>query len=115
MYCTSCGVQMRDDNDNFCARCGHPTPQGAEARWQSHRRNRLYRLAYDRKIAGVCSGLAEYLEVDVTLVRLLFAAVIVCTGGVALFAYIAACFIMPVDHGPAPLRTPASASTPNAV
>lgn len=33
---------------------------------------KLYRNARDKKIAGVCSGIAEYLGVDVTVVRILF-------------------------------------------
>ena len=106
MFCTSCGVQMRDENDNFCPQCGHRTSHGAQAGPQ--RRHRLYRLAYDRKIAGVCSGIAEYLDVDVTLVRLIVAAGIFCSAGLGILAYFAACIIMPVDHGPAPLRTPAA-------
>ena len=35
-------------------------------------RRRLYRCYHDRKIAGVASGLAEYLDVDVTLIRILW-------------------------------------------
>ena len=33
---------------------------------------RLYRSEDDRMIAGVCAGLAEYVDIDPTIVRLLF-------------------------------------------
>ena len=45
---------------------------------------------------GVCLGVAEYLEVDVTVVRLVWTVAAFC-GGVGLLAYFAAGFIMPVD------------------
>ncbi|MBS3149725.1 PspC domain-containing protein, partial [Candidatus Woesearchaeota archaeon] len=36
-------------------------------------KKRLYRSIKDRKIAGVCGGMAEYFDVDPTVVRLLWA------------------------------------------
>ncbi|MDD5617896.1 MAG: PspC domain-containing protein [Candidatus Omnitrophica bacterium] len=33
---------------------------------------RLYRSIKDRKIAGVCAGLAEYFEIDPAIVRIIF-------------------------------------------
>ena len=41
---------------------------------------KLYRNPRDKKIAGVCSGLAEYLGVDVTVVRILFLVALLCIG-----------------------------------
>lgn len=40
---------------------------------------RLYRSAHDKMIFGVCGGIGEYLNVDSTLVRLIWA-ILVCTG-----------------------------------
>ena len=83
MYCTSCGIQLQDVA-NFCSDCGcktgraAPPPQGAP--------RRHYRLAYDKKLGGVCSGLAKYLDVDVTLVRIAMVAVFFCSGGLVLLA-----------------------------
>ena len=42
---------------------------------------RLYRNPRDKKIAGVCSGIADYLSVDVTVVRILFLIALLCCGG----------------------------------
>lgn len=42
---------------------------------------KLYRSQTDKKIAGVCGGLAEYFEIDSTLVRILFLALLIFGGG----------------------------------
>jgi phage shock protein C len=42
--------------------------------------NRLYRSHYDKKLFGVCGGLAQYLRMDPTLIRLGFVIVAVFTG-----------------------------------
>lgn len=94
MYCTTCGTQIQE-TANFCSDCGHQTPRAPAP--QAPRR--LYRLAYDKKIAGVCAGLAKYMDVDVTLVRILVVAGFFVTAGMVLLAYIAAWIIMPVERG----------------
>ena len=116
MYCSNCGTQI-GDRDNFCHACGREVARAGEA----HQFNaagynaprRVYRLVLDKKIAGVCSGLAKYFDIDVTLVRLAVATGIVLTGGLGLVAYIVAWIIMPVDRG-ALVPHPASAPTPAA-
>ena len=56
---------------------------------------KLYRSNSDKKIFGVCGGLAEYFGVDSTVVRLILVlAVLFC--GVGLLAYLIAALIMPV-------------------
>lgn len=52
----------------------------------------------NKKIAGVCAGFARYLDVDVTLVRVLWLAIALVTG-VGFIAYLAAWLIMPADNG----------------
>lgn len=42
---------------------------------------RLYRSTRDKKIGGVCGGLAEYFETDPLLVRLLFIILVIVAGG----------------------------------
>lgn len=41
---------------------------------------KLYRSTTDRKLAGVCGGLAEYLNVDATIIRLITVLTVVFTG-----------------------------------
>lgn len=55
---------------------------------------RLYRSNHDRMFAGVCGGIAEYLEVDPTLVRLVFVALSLM-GGPGLIIYIVMMLIVP--------------------
>ncbi len=56
--------------------------------------NRLYRSRQERVIAGVAGGLAQYLNVDPTLVRLAFV-VFGLVSGVGLLVYIALAIVMP--------------------
>jgi len=92
--------------DKFCRECGCETALGREARRQAtsayDAQRRLYRSTSDKKIAGVCSGLAHYFEVEVTLVRLLFVAATIFSCGLALLCYIVAWIIMPSDVRVAP-------------
>jgi phage shock protein C len=55
---------------------------------------RLYRSRENRVIAGVCGGLAEYLDVDPVLVRLI-AVLLLFVGGGSLIAYILGMIIIP--------------------
>jgi phage shock protein PspC (stress-responsive transcriptional regulator) len=50
-------------------------------------RTRLYRSTTDRKIAGVCGGLAEYFDIDPVLVRAVFVA-LALIGGLGLLLYV---------------------------
>jgi len=70
---------------------------------------RLFRSSVDRKIAGVCGGLAEYLGADSTVVRLIWAILAIVPGAVVLgiAAYMVAWFIIP--SAPAPLAVVAQA------
>jgi phage shock protein C len=63
---------------------------------------RLTRSTGDRRIAGVCGGLAEYFNVDSTLVRVITVVLAVFAGAVFLgvFGYLIAWFIMPDRHTP---------------
>ena len=64
---------------------------------------RLMRSAKDRKIAGVCAGLANYFDVDATLVRIfwIIAALVFGTG---FLLYLIMWFVMPLDSDPDMLK-----------
>ncbi|MBD0292744.1 MAG: PspC domain-containing protein [Jiangellaceae bacterium] len=55
---------------------------------------KLYRSTADRKLAGVCGGLAQYFDIDVTLIRVLFVALAVF-GGSGVVLYLAMWIIVP--------------------
>ena len=54
---------------------------------------KLYRNTNEKMIAGVCSGLAEYLNIDATIVRLIWA--LVGLTGAGIVAYLVAALIIP--------------------
>ena len=54
---------------------------------------KLYRSKSDRKIAGVCGGVAEYLNIDATVVRVIWA--LACIFWAGLLAYIICAFLIP--------------------
>lgn len=56
---------------------------------------KLYRSRKDSKIAGVCGGIAEYFDVDPTIIRLL-AVLTIFFGGGGIIAYIIAWIIIPL-------------------
>jgi phage shock protein C len=103
MYCSSCGVEMAE-NFRFCPQCGVTQKgPGAPAAYPA-----LRRMREDKKIAGVCSGLARYMGLDVTLVRIL----VICLAvwGIGVVFYIACWIVMPID----PLLLPPPGQTQNA-
>jgi phage shock protein C len=55
----------------------------------------LVRPRAGRMIAGVCAGLADYTGIDVTMMRVLVAALAVITGGAGLLAYLVAWALIP--------------------
>jgi phage shock protein C len=83
-------------------------PESAEPLSATPRR-RLMRSTTDRKIAGICGGLAEYFGADATLIRLVWIIVSIFCGAVigGVIAYIIAWLIIP--------RSPAGASLSTAV
>ena len=89
MFCIHCGREIADST-NFCSACG-----GRQRSRTSHKQLTL--SATDKKIAGVCGGIAEYLDVDPTIVRLIWVALSVVPGGFVggAIAYFLAWIIIP--------------------
>ena len=54
---------------------------------------KLYRSRTDRKIAGVCGGLAEFIGIDPTIIRVIWA--LVSLSGAGLIAYLICALIIP--------------------
>ena len=90
MYCNACGKAMAEDG-RFCSYCGNvvgnpPTPK------------KLIRPRADRKIAGVCAGLAQYFDLDVLLVRILCIFITLATGVCpGIVTYLLAWIIVPSE------------------
>jgi phage shock protein C len=56
---------------------------------------RLYRVNEGKKLCGVCMGLSEYFEIDVTIVRLIWVFISLVYGS-GILLYIIAALIMPI-------------------
>jgi phage shock protein C len=63
---------------------------------------RLERSTTNKVVAGVCGGIAEYLQVDPTLVRVFFVLGTIFTGGLGLLGYIVLVVLMPLPGQPVP-------------
>jgi phage shock protein C len=94
MYCTKCGVELRDD-DRFCSRCGNRIAVNT-VNIETEIRGPLLLDKCNKKVAGVCAGFARYLGVDVVLMRVIWLGVALCTG-VGFLAYLAAWIVIPGD------------------
>ena len=56
---------------------------------------RLYRSKKEQMLGGICGGLAEYIEVDPSIIRLIWVVLIVFSWGLFILVYIAAWIIIP--------------------
>lgn len=61
-------------------------------------KKRLYKSDADKKLCGVCAGIAEYFELDPTIIRLAWV-VFTLFGGCGIIAYIIAAIVMPKREG----------------
>jgi phage shock protein C len=79
--------------------------------------DRLYRSKHDRMLAGVAGGLAEMWDADPSLIRIVWALLVILTGGLALIVYIVMAIVVPEEDEvwPATPMAPAAATTAAAV
>lgn len=70
MICATCQKDIADGS-NYCYNCGAKQP-GAAPPPQANYVRRLVRSTNDRKIAGVCAGIADYFDIDPTVVRIIW-------------------------------------------
>jgi phage shock protein C len=97
MFCTQCGTNL-DDRARFCTLCGKSTAlivPGAAAVGVAGRK--LRRIRARKKIAGVCAGFAEYFDMDVTLMRLIWLGLLIMPPNIGAIGYIVAMFVLPKE------------------
>lgn len=92
MYCSNCGKNI-GENPVYCQFCG--TRVAAISAMPGYKRP-FARYSADKKIAGVCGGVARYFDLDSTLVRVIWA-LCVFLGGTGLLAYVILWIVMPLD------------------
>jgi phage shock protein C len=107
MYCSNCGRQL-EDTARYCSACGTARDADRPSSQTDSGMKRLSRSREEKKIAGVCAGVARYLEIDVTLVRILWILVTIFPPVPGLVAYLVCWIAMPLDAKPvASLSAPA--------
>lgn len=118
MYCTRCGCQT-GELDRFCSQCGNLAPGPASTASSSSFATvtappvvsvyspQLTRSLRNRKIAGVCAGIARHFGLDPTVVRILFVAMFFCPVLPAIIPYLVCWVVMPLEQ-PQPLYQAAS-------
>ncbi len=105
MNCPRCQKAIADSS-NFCYFCGEriAAPAVAAVPPASGPR-RLTRSVTDRKLGGVCGGLADYLGLDVAIVRVL-AVISIVFWGIGGLAYLIAWMVIPSADAGAPPQSP---------
>ena len=111
MICPNCQREIAESS-NFCYYCG--ARQQALPSRPARASKRLMRSSTDAKIAGVCGGVAEYLGVDSTIVRLVWVLLVILPIPLvpAVLGYIVAWIIMP--KAPLPASTGAESTATQA-
>jgi phage shock protein PspC (stress-responsive transcriptional regulator) len=96
MICVNCQKRITDGS-NFCYNCGAKQPPSPSfgGDWDAGGKKRLVRSSTDKKLGGVCGGLADYFDLDATIIRVCWLLAFLC-GGVGLFAYIVLWIALPL-------------------
>jgi len=61
---------------------------------------KLYRSSTDKKIAGVCAGIAEYFNIDATIIRIIFVILLLPGGLPGVIPYVLLWILVPVGPNP---------------
>ena len=95
MTCPNCQKEIVAGS-KFCYNCGAKQAEaGAPGIAQAAvGRKRLMRSSTDKKIGGVCAGLADYFDLDATILRVVWLLLILCAG-TGLVAYIVLWIVLP--------------------
>jgi phage shock protein PspC (stress-responsive transcriptional regulator) len=96
MTCTNCYKDIAVGS-KFCYNCGAKQPETAPPGLSpiTGGTKRLMRSSTDKKIAGVCAGLADYFDLDPTLIRVLWLLAIFFAG-TGLLAYLILWIVLPL-------------------
>jgi phage shock protein PspC (stress-responsive transcriptional regulator) len=84
------------------AGAGQAGPSGAAAPARQPEQSKLYRSRTEKKLLGVCGGLADYMQLDPVIVRLAFVMAGLASFGIVLIAYIVLGIVVPQNPATAP-------------
>jgi phage shock protein PspC (stress-responsive transcriptional regulator) len=103
MVCPKCQKEIADGS-KFCYNCGAQlTSQPAVA----SPAKRLMRSSRDKKLGGVCAGVADYFDLDPTLVRVLWL-IAVFFAGTGVLLYVILWIVLPLAPSSAAIAVPGS-------
>jgi phage shock protein PspC (stress-responsive transcriptional regulator) len=96
MTCPNCQKDIAAGS-NFCYNCGAKQASGATSGFSPApcARHKLMRSSSDKKIGGVCAGLADFLDLDPTIVRVVWL-LAVLFAGTGLFVYLVLWIVLPL-------------------
>ena len=96
MTCPNCQKEIVAGS-KFCYNCGAKQAEagGPGIAQAAVGRKRLMRSSTDKKIGGVCAGLADYFDLDATILRVVWLLLILCAG-TGLVAYIVLWIVLPL-------------------
>jgi phage shock protein C len=108
MVCPKCQKEVVEGS-KFCYNCGAQlTGQGTPAAGgYVAPSKRLMRSSRDKKIGGVCAGLADYFDLDPTIVRIVWLLAVLCAG-TGLLLYIILWIALPLAPAAPALAVPGS-------
>ena len=101
MYVVSLGIVRSAINrlgtpDCFGAPLGEGSEEAADRESRENSERRLYRSRGNRSIAGVCGGLADYLRVDASALRLA-TLLLILFGGISIWIYVVLWIVIPEE------------------
>src|SRR5271167_3106679 len=108
MLCPNCQKEIADGS-RFCYNCGAQLASGATppAPVSPAPAKRLMRSSRDKKIGGVCAGVADYFDMDPTIVRVVWLLAFLC-GGAGLLVYIVLWIAVPLAPASEAVIVPAT-------
>ena len=107
MLCPKCQKEVAEGS-KFCYNCGAQLAgQAPPAGSYAAPPKRLMRSSRDKKVGGVCAGLADYFDLDPTLVRIVWLLAVFCAG-TGLLLYIILWIALPLAPATPALTVPGS-------
>ena len=106
MLCSCCQKEIAPGS-KFCCNCGARQPDVACVGTPPcvTAPKRLMRSSRDKKIGGVCAGLADYFDLDPTLVRVLWLLAVFCAG-TGFLVYLILWIVLPLAAACPPVAVP---------
>jgi phage shock protein C len=106
MVCPNCRKEIVDGS-KFCYNCGTKLPADAGGAAYPPPARRLMRSSRDKKIGGVCAGLADYFDLDPTIVRVVWL-LSVLFAGTGFFIYLILWIVLPLAPYGVPAGVPST-------